>query len=243
MAQQAICKIQMFALAVCCILSASFLHCNARRVGFYYFVLEWPGSYCDTWSRCCYPKTGKPAADFSIHGLWPDYNNGGWPSYCDQRNRFDPSLITDLEEDLTTYWSSLSCPSSNSHSFWAHEWNKHGTCTESTLDQHAYFQAAIRLRERIDLLGALQSAGIHPDGGRYSLRSIVHALEQAIGHTPAVECNRDAYGNTQLYEVYICVATDGSTLIPCSVFPQSSCSSYVVFPSFGHTGVQSALSS
>ncbi|RLN22715.1 ribonuclease 1-like [Panicum miliaceum] len=31
------------------------------------------GSFCDTQQGCCFPSTGKPPADFGIHGLWPNY--------------------------------------------------------------------------------------------------------------------------------------------------------------------------
>ncbi|GLJ44078.1 hypothetical protein SUGI_0919280 [Cryptomeria japonica] len=52
---------------------------TARSFDFYYFTQQWPGSYCGTRKGCCYPLTGKPASDFSIHGLWPTYNTGKWP--------------------------------------------------------------------------------------------------------------------------------------------------------------------
>ena len=56
--------------------------------------LQWPGSYCDSQkSSCCYPTTGKPAADFGIHGLWPNYKDGTYPSNCDPSNAFKPSQV------------------------------------------------------------------------------------------------------------------------------------------------------
>ncbi|KAH7306326.1 hypothetical protein KP509_22G006700 [Ceratopteris richardii] len=196
---------------------------------FFYFVQQWPGSYCDLRNKCCYPVTGKPIADFSIHGLWPNYEDGSYPFNC-KGSSYDPSLISDLEDDLQIYWDTLACPTGDGQAFWSHEWKKHGTC--SGLDQRGYFESALNLRESIDLLSALQNLGIQADGGSYTLKAVQKALTQAIGHKPGVECNRDIYGNRQLYQVYICVDIDGSTLIDCPIYPSSSCSSDISFPSF-----------
>lgn len=56
-------------------------------------ILQWPGSYCDTMTSCCYPTTGKPAADFGIHGLWPNYNDGTYPKNCDASSPYDPKKV------------------------------------------------------------------------------------------------------------------------------------------------------
>lgn len=56
-------------------------------------ILQWPGSYCDTMTSCCYPTTGKPAADFGIHGLWPNYNDGTYPKNCDASRPYDPKKV------------------------------------------------------------------------------------------------------------------------------------------------------
>ncbi|GMN33293.1 hypothetical protein TIFTF001_048252 [Ficus carica] len=123
-------------------------------------ITSWPGSYCDTENGCCYPTTGKPAANFGIHGLWPNFNNGSYPSDCDPNNHYNEAEISDLISCMQKEWPSLSCPSCNGSTFWAHEWNKHGTCSESVLDQHAYFESALNLKADIVLLQILENAGI-----------------------------------------------------------------------------------
>jgi len=204
----------------------------AQDFDFFYFVQQWPGSYCDTKQSCCYPKTGKPASDFGIHGLWPNYNDGSYPSNCDPDSPFDQSKVSDLISNMQQDWPSLACPSSNGYTFWGHEWDKHGTCSESVLNQHSYFSLAINLKDQVNLLQALTSAGIRPNGQFYSVQSIKNAIKGSIGYTPFIECNVDTSGNSQLYQVYLCVDTSGSNLIECPVFPTGKCGSQIEFPSF-----------
>lgn len=65
-------------------------------------ALQWPGAYCDSRHSCCYPKTGKPAADFGIHGLWPNYKTGGWPQNCNPDSTFDELRV--CFKLLNTLW-------------------------------------------------------------------------------------------------------------------------------------------
>nr|GMD00359.1 extracellular ribonuclease LE-like [Ipomoea batatas] len=168
--------------------------CVAQDFDFFYFVQQWPGSYCDTKKSCCYPKTGKPDSDFGIHGLWPNYKDGNYPSNCDPNNPFDESKISDLVSRMQEDWPTLACPSGDGTEFWSHEWEKHGTCSESVLEQHSYFQTTLDLKKNTNLLQALQDAGINPDGNSYSLGSIKDAIKSAINYTPWIECNNDADG-------------------------------------------------
>ncbi|XP_020255490.1 extracellular ribonuclease LE-like [Asparagus officinalis] len=204
----------------------------ARDFDFFYFVLQWPGSYCDTRRSCCYPSTGKPAADFGIHGLWPNYNDGSYPSNCDPDSAYDESKIEDLISSMQVHWPTLACPSSDGTHFWTHEWEKHGTCAESVLDQHAYFQSALGLKKQLNLLQVLRDGGIEPDGGFYSLNAIKNAIKKGTGINPGIECNVDESGNSQLYQVYFCVDTSGTELIECPVHPRRRCGSRIEFPAF-----------
>ncbi|KAI3939644.1 hypothetical protein MKW92_025006 [Papaver armeniacum] len=209
---------------------------NNKDFDFFYFVQQWPGSYCNTkHSRCCYPSTGKPAPDFGIHGLWPNYKTGTYPSNCDPHRPFRPSEISeDLKSRMEREWPTLACPSSDGTHFWAHEWNKHGTCSGSNFDELKYFETALNLKKQFNLLQILENAGIKPNGKLYSLNSIKEAIREATGFSPGIQCNMDGSSSQhQLYQVYMCVDSNtGSHFIECPLLPNGSCSSKIEFPSF-----------
>ncbi|XP_078433156.1 ribonuclease 1-like isoform X2 [Wolffia australiana] len=185
---------------------------------FLYFVQQWPGSLCNTRESCCYPTSGKPGAEFSIHGLWPSNVDGSYPSFCNPGEPFEIVKISDLQEQMASEWPSLACPSSNGHKFWEHEWLKHGTCSDIS-DQHHYFQATLNFKRKANLLGALRDAGIVPDGGFYSLSNISETIRRGLGHYVGIVCNEDEAGNTQLYQVYVCLDNKAADFIDCPAVP------------------------
>ena len=92
--------------------------------------------------------------DFSIHGLWPNYNDGTkadpGPFFC-TNEKFEPSEISDLLHDLEVEWPTFEAR--GGPSFWSHEYEKHGTCSEATFaDEHAYFAGVLALDKQYDLL-------------------------------------------------------------------------------------------
>ncbi|KMT07056.1 hypothetical protein BVRB_6g153850 [Beta vulgaris subsp. vulgaris] len=224
-------------LVVLCLAEEAFSktkkHDHQSRSGFdfFYFVQQWPGAYCDAKGRsCCFPDNGKPSTDFSIHGLWPNYNDGGYPSNCDSSKPFDESQLDELESRLKTEWPSLACPSIGPK-FWAHEWNKHGTCSFFS-NQQDYFQAGLDLKDKTNLLQALKDEEIEPNDEFYNVEDMKEAIKKKIGFYPWIECNHDSDDNSQLYQVYICVDTNGKDLIKCPVLPRGNCASRVQFPKF-----------
>jgi len=205
----------------------------AQDYDFFYLVLQWPGSYCDTKQSCCYPSSGKPAADFGIHGLWPNRDDGSYPQNCNPDAAFNPSKVSDLLSSLRAKWPTLACPTNDGLRFWGHEWEKHGTCAAEVFDEHGYFQAALRLRDQLGVLGALTAGGVNPDGGYYTLAQIKGAIREGTGFEPYVECNRDEAGNSQLYQLYFCVSAAGDSLVDCPVLPRGRpCGSRIEFPAF-----------
>ncbi|XP_016504184.1 intracellular ribonuclease LX-like isoform X2 [Nicotiana tabacum] len=99
---------------------------HAQDFDFFYFAQQWNPASCDSKIKCCYPTNGKPAQDFGIHGLWPNYNNGSFPKSCNKNARYDETQISDLISSMQKNWPTLSCPSNNGTRFWSHEWKKHG---------------------------------------------------------------------------------------------------------------------
>ncbi|KAJ6723919.1 RIBONUCLEASE T2 [Salix koriyanagi] len=104
-----------------------------REFDYFALSLQWPGTYCRRTRHCCSKNAccrgANAPTEFTIHGLWPDYNDGTWPSCC-YRSDFKEKEISTLHDALEKYWPSLSCGSiSNCYgtkgSFWAHEW---GNC-------------------------------------------------------------------------------------------------------------------
>lgn len=75
--------------------------------------------------------------------------------------------------------------------------------------------------------------GINPDGSSYGLDQIKDAIKEASGFTPWIECNVDQSGNSQLYQIYLCVDTSGANFIECPAFPHGKkCGSEIEFPTF-----------
>jgi ribonuclease T2 len=69
--------------------------------------------------------------EFSIHGLWPEYINNSYPSYCNNTTKFDLDKLKSLEMVLNDYWSSYE---GSNPSFWKHEYMKHATCVPNVTE-------------------------------------------------------------------------------------------------------------
>ncbi|KAG8099310.1 hypothetical protein GUJ93_ZPchr0013g33834 [Zizania palustris] len=233
-------RLSVVAVALLLPLAAAVL-ASAEQFDFFYLVQQ---------QGCCFPDSGKPAAEFGIHGLWPNYaqcrSSAGevglvdmgvmrrkkcWPEYCDDGKPLSLWEIKDLVKQLDQSWPTLSCKSGKSMEFWSYEWRKHGTCSD--LGQHDYFAAALALKSRHNLTAILADAGIVPsDDDTYFLSSISDAIAEGTGFKANLECNRDKSGETQLFQVYQCVDRSGNSLIDCPLPMQGKCRDRVKLPPF-----------
>lgn len=59
------------------------------------------------------------------------------------------------------------------------------------------------------------------------------AIKNGIGYEAAIECNKDLFGNSQLYQVYLCVDKYGIDFIECPILPKRKCNETIEFATFG----------
>ena len=120
---------------------------TAGDFDYYVLALSWQPTWCattgdDRRAPECRDGTGR---DFSVHGLWPQYEDG-WPEYCSTRER-DPSrresqAMSDVMGSGGLAW---------------YQWQKHGRCTG--LSAASYYGAtraaagAVTIPEVFDDLG------------------------------------------------------------------------------------------
>ena len=82
---------------------------------------------------------------YSIHGLWVDYVQGGYPQYC-KKVTYNEDKLAPLMDDMETYWKE------GNHQLWKHEWVKHGSCFKD-MDEYQYFKKALDLYHYIFKVG------------------------------------------------------------------------------------------
>ncbi|KAB2602495.1 ribonuclease 2-like [Pyrus ussuriensis x Pyrus communis] len=265
-----------FASAVALIAAASLCLIDAKQAGigveigsrggggqreFDYFnlALQWPGTFCQRTRYCCSSNACCRGSNgptvFTIHGLWPDYNDGTWPACCTQKT-FDEKEISTLHDALEKYWPSLSCgkPSSchgGKGSFWGHEWEKHGTCSSPVVgDEYNYFLTTLNVYFKYNVTQILNEAGYVPSNTeKYPLGGIVSAIQNVFRATPKLVCKKGA-----VEELHLCFYKDfkprdclvGSGNLNDKLASSSSCPNYVSIPAYaslGHGGGETEISS
>ncbi|KAK4491810.1 hypothetical protein RD792_002586 [Penstemon davidsonii] len=192
-------------------------------IDFFYLLLQWPGSQCNTKQGCCFPVLPKkPNADFIIASLQPFYYNGTFPKNCDSTNRFDLSKVMDLKKSLTENWPSLTCPRSGSKKLWADEWRKYGTCSKPALTEHEYFEAALNIKKKVNLLNVLSNKAIKPDSkSYYRVGDILDAIRNTGLNVAGIYCNVDKKGKSQLDQAILCTDPKVSAIVECPGIPMT----------------------
>uniref|UniRef100_A0A2P2LN14 Uncharacterized protein n=1 Tax=Rhizophora mucronata TaxID=61149 RepID=A0A2P2LN14_RHIMU len=160
-----------------------------------------------------------------------------------------------LHDALERYWPTLSCGSPSTcfggrGSFWAHEWEKHGTCSSPVVqDEYNYFLTTLNVYFKYNVTRVLYEAGYVPSNTeKYPLGGIISAIENAFHTTPSVACSKGA-----VEELYLCFYKDfeprdcalGSIIQDNRLSSWHYCPEYVSLPTFvslGHDGANSTSS-
>jgi len=102
---------------------------NGGKFDFYVLSLSWSPAFCATAAGRNEPLQCGPGRRFAfvLHGLWPQYEKGGWPQNC-SAELADEGLVNSMLTIMP------------SPKLVAHEWEKHGTC--SGLSPKDYFEEA-----------------------------------------------------------------------------------------------------
>ncbi len=157
---------------------------------YFLFTQVWPPS----WTRKSLPKE---INYFTVHGIWPEYWNGSYPSYCNRSDPFNPKLIKKLIPILQYIWYEYP-PNKQHWNFWKHEWNKHGTCCLDVFNnEYHFFNQSIIWHNQYPLLTWLKDVDIIPSENKtYSIHRIKEQLENKIGHKINILCKQKNILNT-----------------------------------------------
>ena len=155
---------------------------------YYVLSLSWAPSFCVTARGAARAQECGRRAGFVVHGLWPQFDNGGFPENCQvPPPRLDRRIVSatlDLMPATRLIY---------------HEWDTHGTC--SGLEQRDYFDLIRKARAAVTIPVAYQNP---PQALTVSPREVVDAFVQAnAGMAPdaiMIDCDR-----THLREVRICL--------------------------------------
>lgn len=190
-------------------------------ISFDYLLLDqhWPITECDHWkvlnnSHFCSLPSDQNA--FSVHGLWPTKTGTSGPNSCSSQPKFDRKDLDPILNRLKQRWMNIH-GGTDDYSFWAHEWNKHGTCAKILQPFNSvlkYFQSTLQLNLVYDIFGALMEYGISPGDSYYAVDDILSAVVKKFGKTPQIYCTFSK-GEALLHSVKLCFDKN-IQLIDCS---------------------------
>nr|ABV72004.1 S16-RNase [Prunus mume] len=204
------------------VLAFAFFLCFIMSTGsyvYFQFVQQWPPTTCRLSSKPS--NQHRPLQRFTIHGLWPsNYSNPRKPSNCNG-SRFKGIVSPKLRSKLKIAWPDVE--RGNDTKFWEGEWNKHGTCSEQTINQMQYFERSYEMWNFRNITEALKNASIVPSATQtWTYSDIVSAIKTATKTTPSLRCKPDpaqikSGPKTQLLlEVVLCYEYNALKQIDCN---------------------------
>ncbi|XP_022764385.1 ribonuclease 1-like [Durio zibethinus] len=186
----------LMALAAAVLATVSFLLSGVSGFDFYKLSLTWPPSACNIGRECIPYIPGM----FTVHGLWPQYaNDTPVPPYaqdptCTTITPTDPSQIPaqlqPIEDRLHENWPSFYPDRTGTRddpTFWRHEWEYHGMCSDYPNDTLGYFTETLNLAQNNNPLTVM---GIQPsDTTLHEVKTILDAVKNKSKVYPQIVCN------------------------------------------------------
>ncbi|VFQ89232.1 unnamed protein product [Cuscuta campestris] len=159
----------------------------------YKFAVTWPAGFCKI-NKCAQRPADLPK-NFTIHGLWPNYDG----ECTDSTDPFDFNALAPIFTDLNARWPNLKS-NLQPDLFWKDEWNKHGKkCGLFTVQ--SYFESALYLYKLL-LKGLTVLRDADP---RKSTVESIQSVAEFAGKKPFVMCQTAATGINYLYELRFCI--------------------------------------
>ena len=160
---------------------------------FYFLNQQWIQEFCEVKPKACNSSLDIEEKPFTFHGLWPQYNQRKYPSYCSHSPGCKTEKPCDLDwESLTDQVKKFLMENIPINTIWLanHEWKKHGTC--SGLTQKEYFEIAEKIFTMIETKKViLDSVGTY----------ISYAeIQKQYNNSVMIQCYNDA-GKNYLYSL------------------------------------------
>ena len=180
----------------------------AGEFDYYLLSLSWSPQHCAE-------RTGGPNDpqcgtmrhySFIVHGLWPQYENGGFPDSCSRDGRLDEEVIAATLDDMP------------SRDLIRHEWTKHGTCSGLPADR--YFG---EIREAFHRVKIPERFRRPDDAFRVTAAAVREDFRAANPEIPADGIAVLCTGRF-LSEVRLCLSKDDRHPRPCGTRVKDTCS-------------------
>lgn len=202
-------SLAFFAVVLSSLVSNSAACSSNHQFDFVLLAIQWPETFCST--TTCVPHDDR----WQIHGAWPENDDGTWPANCCTNHHFDANLLESIEPQLEESWKTLKKSGTN-EKFWAHEYNKHGSCAhDSPLLNNVfkYFNNTLAAFKEVHLEKWLAAGGIVPSASKmYSSQHFDHTIQVGLGYDTQLSCVNRKGGISTISQVNICL--DKITLKP-----------------------------
>lgn len=162
---------------------------QAGQFDYYLLSLSWAPTYCLTHADDGAECVGK-GYGFVVHGLWPQYDTGGYPKDC--------STQFELSDAAASKGRAL-YPSEH---LMRHEWQEHGTC--SGFDARTYFDTVDRATSAVKIPAVLEAPQTDRNLTAAQITELfLSANPQIPDHALTVACSRRS-----LLEVRVCLTKE-----------------------------------